>query len=165
MDIPTLISYGINYLQDNYVTILAYLAAGGGVSLVLQFIKKLRKWDNKSWIQLVLGAFTVVAATADYVINNYATSPLSTIFGDQAPKILAAAMIMHRIAINPASKSIEKWLNNQIQAAAVKVADTALPVAAVQQITPMTSAGVSKMPAPVQYEVNEPVQSVPPLVQ
>src|SRR5882757_2203964 len=101
-----------NYLRNLFTThwlvILTYLGAGGGVSITLQVIKKLRKWDSKAWIELVLGIMASLTATTEYIINNYTTSPLPTIFGDFAPKILLASLLVHRILVSPLTKSIEQ---------------------------------------------------------
>jgi len=133
--------YVTNYLRENYVTILTYLGAGGGISLALQFLKKLRHWEKSAWIQFVLGVFTVLASTADYVINNYSTGPIPTIFGDMAPKLLAAAMIMHRVAVSPLTKLIQKQIQNMVTRAAVKAADS---VSVTGTITPrVASEGVT----------------------
>ncbi len=102
----------LQYLHDfsatHWEVILSYLGAGGTISVLLQFVKKLRRWDSGAWIQFVLVTMTSVAATANYVINNYITSPLPTIFGNFAPKILLAALIVHRLAVSPLSKLIEQ---------------------------------------------------------
>lgn len=102
------LEYIQNFLLSHWQVIGTYLLAGGGISVVLQFVKKLRKWESKAWIEFVLGFLTTLTATADYVVNNYVTSPLPTIFGDFAPKILLAALLVHRIAVSPLTKFVEK---------------------------------------------------------
>ncbi len=133
MDFHALVTYTLDYLQANWTTITAYLAAGGGVSVLLQLFKRLRKWESKAWIQFVLAVFSGLAATADYIISNYNTSPLSQIFGDMAPKILVAALLMHRIAVNPISKLVEKYVQGLVTKAATKAANR---VSVTGQITP-----------------------------
>lgn len=112
--LPAFMPYLLHYLARNWETILGYLLAGGGVSTVLQFIKRLRNWDNAAWIQSVLFLFSGLAALADYVLNDYATSPLTTTFGNIAPKILVAALVMHRIAVSPLFKLGETWLESAL---------------------------------------------------
>lgn len=110
----------LNYLQNLLVThwevILSYLGAGGSVSVVLQFVKRLRKWESTAWIEFVLGTMTSITAATNYIINNYVTSPLPTIFGNFAPKILLASLLVHRILVSPLSKLIEQklipWIAN-----------------------------------------------------
>ena len=53
---------------------------------------------------------TSLTAAADYVVNNYITSPLPTIFGDFAPKILLSALLLHRLAVSPLTKLVERHL-------------------------------------------------------
>ena len=110
MNYHELLSYGYQFLQNNWTTILAYLGAGGGLSIALQFAKKLRKWESSAWIQFVLGIMTVLTSSADYYINNYTTSPATRILGDLAPKLFVAAVVMHRIAVNPLTKVLENNL-------------------------------------------------------
>lgn len=108
--VPNFAPYALHWLANNWQTVLGYLLAGGGVSTVLQFIKRLRKWDNAAWIQSVLFLFSALAALSDYIINDYATSPLTTTFGNIAPKIFVAALVMHRVAVSPLFKLAEKGL-------------------------------------------------------
>ncbi len=128
------------YLLANDTTILAYLAGGAGVSALLQLFKKLRKWESKAWIQTVLAIFSGLAATADYVINNYATSAMPTIFGDMAPKILVAALLMHRVAVNPLTKVAEKAIKNYISTRAEKVADSVVVTGHITPVSPSETA-------------------------
>lgn len=137
MDILSILQNGVSYIAANSTAIVAYLAAGGGISVALQVLKKMRKWERSAWIQFVLAVFSVATAAADYVINNYTTGPVPQIFGDMAPKILVAAMLMHRIAINPLSKLIEQQVQGMIKRAAVKAADN---VSVTGSITPHITA-------------------------
>lgn len=105
-----ILSYLLNLVISHWSTVLAYTGAGGGVSVLLQFLKKLRKWESGAWIQLVLGIITTATAASAYIIRNYTTSPLPTIFGNFAPKILVAALVVYHLAVSPLSKYIEKNL-------------------------------------------------------
>lgn len=104
----------LTYLQNLIIThwtvILTYMSAGGGISVLLQFMKRLRKWESSAWIEFALGTMTSLTAATNYVINNYITSPLPTIFGDLAPKILVASLVTHRLLVSPLSKLIEQRL-------------------------------------------------------
>ncbi len=135
MDYTVILTNALNYFQANYLTILTYLAAGGGVSAALQLFKKLRKWERGAWIQFVLAVFSALAAIADYVIDNNTSGAIPTIFGDMTPKILVAALLMHRIAINPLTKLIEKTIQTRVNKMANRVVDTVSPTVT-GQITP-----------------------------
>lgn len=104
----------INYLSTvNYAqageTITSFLAAGGGLSVLIQLLKRTRKWESSSFIQLMLGAFGLLAATADVVIKHSGSGdPLALLFGHVWPTLVVAAMVMHRLAINPLTNLVEK---------------------------------------------------------
>lgn len=112
--LPNFAPYVLHWLANNWQTVAGYLLAGGGVATVLQFIKRLRNWDNAAWIQSVLFLFSGLAGLADYIINDYATSPLTTALGTLAPRILIAALVMHRIAVSPLFKLAEQGLETAL---------------------------------------------------
>lgn len=95
-----------HYASQNWDTILTYLLAGGGISVALKFLSRLRKWESAAWKEFVLGLFSAVAALSNWIINNYATSPLASL-GNVGPRILVAAMFMHRVAVNPLTSLLE----------------------------------------------------------
>lgn len=101
------LTFIVHYANQNWGTILTYLLAGGGVSVALKFMSRLRKWESAAWQELVLGVFSAVAALSNWIINNYATSPLASL-GNVGPRILVAAMFMHRVAVNPLTSVLEK---------------------------------------------------------
>lgn len=105
-----LLIYIQNIILTHWTVILSYFGAGGGIATALQFVKRLRKWESTAWIEFVLGLMTTATAAANYIISHYTTSPLPTIFGNFAPKILLAALITHRILVSPLSALIEKKL-------------------------------------------------------
>lgn len=84
----------------------SFLAAGGGLSTLIQLLKRLRKWESAAFIQLMVGVFSLLAALADYILTNN-NSGLSNVFGSVWPSLIVAAMFMHRVAINPLTKLIE----------------------------------------------------------
>jgi hypothetical protein len=108
MDTSHILTYLHTFVITHWTVILTYLATGGGISVVLQFLKRLRKWESSAWIELALGIMTSLTAITNYVISNYASSPLPTIFGNYAPKILVASLIVHRLLVSPLFKLVEQ---------------------------------------------------------
>ena len=107
----------------------SFLAAGGGLAGVIQFLKRLRNWDNAAFIQLMVATFGLVAAAADVIIrHSNSNDPLALLFGHVWPTLLVAATIMHRVAINPLTKLIENSIGSTIKDAKAYRAEKQPPV-------------------------------------
>lgn len=100
------LTYLTHYVSTNWQTILTYLAGGAGVSAVAEVWIRIRKHDKAVWKELTVGFFSTVSALTDWIVNNYATSPLASL-GNIGPRIFVAAVAMHRLLVNPSFKLVE----------------------------------------------------------
>lgn len=105
------LSYAVHYLSTNWSSIGTYLLAGGGVSLFVKFIDKFRKWEKSGIKEAAVAVVSGLTALTNWIINNYATSPLASL-GNVGARLYVAAVFMHRLLINPLSNTIEAKLFN-----------------------------------------------------
>lgn len=124
-----------HYLQNNWTAIGNYLWGGAAVALVAEILIRWHKFTKTGWKELLAGVISGITALSDWVINNYATSPLVAL-GNIGPRIFASAVLMHRILINPIWKQLEKSLTPYFTAVKTLKAETTptpeVPVAAVE---------------------------------
>lgn len=109
------INYFLNQPASTWTTLLSFLGASTAVATLLQILKhKLNFADAQKLIVFVLGVFSTVAASADYLISNASTSPLPTILGNGS-KLMALAVIVHRFAVSPAYDKVVNGLGSLIK--------------------------------------------------
>jgi hypothetical protein len=98
-------------LVNNWQTVATYLVSGAAISAVAEVWIRLRKHDRTGMKELTVGTLTVLTATSDWIIQNYETSPLVSL-GHIGPGLFTAAVIAHRLLLNPVVKNAPKLFDS-----------------------------------------------------
>lgn len=106
-----ILTYLSSYLHTNWHTIVTYLLAGGAVSLAVRFWSNFRNWEHGSTKIKAVSLLSGIGSLSDWIIQNYHTSPLSTL-GNIGPRILVAAIFTHEVLISPFVKLIKKLIGS-----------------------------------------------------
>lgn len=113
MDIAKIIEEVLNLIINNYAGILLFLAAGGGLSILLELFKRMRNWERSSWIQFVLLVMTSISIIADYILTN--NHQFVSYFGTFAPALFTAATFMRYVTTKPLFKLTERLLEDWLK--------------------------------------------------
>lgn len=117
------LTYIVNYLQHNWTAIGTYLLGGAGVSIVAELLIRWHKLTKDGWKELIAGTLSAVTAAADWVVNNYSTSPLASL-GNVGPRLFAAAVLIHRLVVSPSFAKLEKVVTPYLTAVKTLKAET-----------------------------------------
>lgn len=93
-----------NLPHSDYTALLAFIAAGGGVSVALQVIKHFKGINSQAISRTLLTIFSYVVAAANYILSTPSRS-LSVLFAHTAI-IMSAAHVVYWISVSPGYK----WL-------------------------------------------------------
>lgn len=131
-----LLTYSWNFLQTHWPTIVAYVAAGGGVSILTQIVKKAKQWESDSVIQRFVLLISFIGTSADWYLQNYsthfahATNPL-TWWPAVTACLFTLATFLHKYPVKQLSGFVENVLKPYI--GAVKSLKEAKTVATPEQ--------------------------------
>lgn len=111
--IPQLWQYIVSLPADTWIKFFEGVTASGLVALALQWFKTKFKIDGKRVILTILSAMSAIVSAAGWVVVYGATANLSVAVPELAKIwgfIMLVAMFIHRFALSPTYKRIQKTL-------------------------------------------------------
>jgi hypothetical protein len=122
----------VNYSIDHYQVWLTYLYGATWITLVVQYVKKRFKLDDrltvwkveaKKFVALLLGVVAAATALADVVISNTDNTFLQLLPQAAAiwPWLVAASLFIHRFVVSGTWKKVSTFLKEVTDYKASKV--------------------------------------------